>query len=547
MSLMRRLEIDVAAVFGTTGVTIFVIGLAQLLPVVVALWVGAAAWPLLLGALATIAAGAGLLPLRHQAVRKATRRDSLAIVSVSWLAAILAGAVPFLVTGACGPIDAVFESASGLTTTGASIFPDVDRLSTTAATGPSVGPDRLDAPLHLWRALSHWLGGAGIVLVVVVLTPFLGDVESLRRTQRSETSLLTERYRGSTRATMKGLIAVYLGATALNTVLLVVAGMTPWDALLHAFSTIATGGFSNTTASLGAWGAAVQLVTVVFMVVGALNFVVLGRAAEEIRARWTHARREHGRRAALGAAVRGAPGIFGRTVWRSGEARGYLGLLAVASLLVTVLLFLWGSPARYSSSGAQGLWNAFVDATFNVVSISSTTGFGSQDYTGWPPACQVVLLSLMFVGGCSGSTAGGIKLRRVMIVGKYAHREARRFAHPRAVFPIRLGDAVVSEEQVREALGFVATYLGLAVVGGLILALSGSDMVTSGSASVAALGSVGPGFGEVGPAGNFQALTGPAKLTLCLVMLLGRLEIYPLVTTLLPSFWVRRGGHAPVG
>lgn len=547
MSFMRRLEIDVAAVLGTTGVTVLVMGLAQLLPVGVALWVGAAPLPFLLGALATIAAGAGLVPLRRQAVRKATRRDSLAIVSVSWLAAIAAGAVPFIVSGACGPIDALFESASGLTTTGASIFPDVDRLSTSAATGASLGPDPLDAPLHLWRALSHWLGGAGIVLVVVLLTPFLGDVESLRRTQRSETSLLTERYRGSTRATMKGLIAVYLGATTLNAVLLVAAGMTPWNALLHAFATISTGGFSNHTASLGAWGAAVQLVTVVFMIIGALNFVVLGRAAEELRVRWRSSRRERGRRVALGTTLRAAPGVLVRVVWRSGEARGYVGMLAVTSLLVTGLLFVWGAPARYGGMGLSGLWSAFVDGTFNVVAISSTTGFVTQDYSLWPPACQVILLTLMLIGGCTGSTAGGIKLRRVMIVVKYAHREARRFAHPRAVFPLKLGDAVVPEEQVREALGFVTSYIGLVLVGALIVALSGEDVVTSGGASTAALGSIGPGFGEVGPAGNFQGLTGPIKLVLALLMLVGRLEIYPLVTTLLPSFWVRRGGHAPVG
>lgn len=547
MSLMRRLEIDVAAVLGTTGVTILVMGLAQLLPVLVALWVGAPAIPLLLGALATIAAGGGLLPMRRQATRKATRRDSLAIVSVSWLAAIGAGAVPFVVAGACGLVDALFESASGLTTTGASIFVDVERLTTFAPVTAALEPDPNDAPLHLWRALTHWLGGAGIVLVVLVLTPFLNDVEALRRTQRSEASLLTERYRGSTRATTNGLLTVYVGATLLQAVLLVLAGLSLWDALIHSFSTIATGGFSNRTASLGAWGPTVQLITVTFMVIGALNFAVLGRAAEEVRVTWRRGRHALGPLRGTGVALRLGPWIFLRTVWRSGEARGYIGLLAVSTLLVAGMLMGWGSPARYAEQGLMGAWRAFVDGAFNVVSVSSTTGFVTEDYLRWPAGCQIVFLVLMMIGGCAGSTAGGVKLRRIMIVAKYAYRETRRFALPRAVIPIKLGDAVVSDEQVREALGFTTTYVLVLVVAALLLSLTGEDVMTSGSAAVSALGSVGPGFAEVGPMGNYQGLNHAAKLIVMLTMLVGRLEIFPLVTTLMPSFWFRRGGHAPVG
>jgi trk system potassium uptake protein len=258
--MWRRLEIDMAAVLGTTGITILVMGLAQLLPVGVALGIGVPALPLALGALGTLALGLLLASLRRHA-QKWTRRESLAIVSLSWLAATLAGAVPFVAGGACGWVDAVFETASGLTTTGATIFVDIERLSTVASAQPLTEPLPAVAPLHLWRALLHWLGGAGIVLIVLVLTPFLDDAEALRRTQRQESSLLTERYRGSTRATMKGLLIVYVTATGLNALLLMVAGLSAWDALLHAFATIATGGFSNRTKSLGAWGDAAQLVS----------------------------------------------------------------------------------------------------------------------------------------------------------------------------------------------------------------------------------------------------------------------------------------------
>lgn len=524
-----------AGVLGTTGITLLVIGLAQLLPAAVALTSGTPGLWLLLGALGTIAAGAALVPLRRRA-RKWTRRESLGIVLLSWVGAILASAVPFLVTGAAGPVDALLESASGVTTTGATIFVDVDRLSTTAGgPGPPAG---VVAGLHLWRALTHWLGGAGIVLVVVMLTPFLDDVEALRRTQRSEASLLTERYRGSTKATMRGLLTVYIGATVMHGVALVALGVGAWDALLHALSTLSTGGFSNKTASLGAWGSAAQLVTVAFMLVGALNFALLGRIVEEVRAEVSRRAREGGYLAATTFGLRAAPLLAGRALWRSGEARSYLLLLAASAGAVSLMLAT-SDLARYH--GPTGAWRGFVDATFYVVSLSTTTGFGTVDYTTWPVACQVVLFGLMLIGGCAGSTAGGIKLRRAAIVGKYIHREAVRYAHPRAVLPIRLGGTVVPEEHVREALGYAATYGAVVMSIALAVGLSGADPLTTAGSAVSAIGSVGPGFGEVGPAGSFQGMHGPVKLVLCLAMLLGRLEIYPVLTVLRPSFWVRRG------
>ncbi|MCO5171367.1 MAG: TrkH family potassium uptake protein [Planctomycetes bacterium] len=538
MGLLRRLEVDMPGVLGTTGITLLVIGVAQLAPAAVAFATGAPALRLTLGALAVIGIAGALVPLRRQA-RKWTRRESLAIVLLSWLGAIVAGAVPFWVTGIAGPFDALFEAASGITTTGASIFVDVDRLSTVPL------PDHVAAhpvvpALHLWRALMHWLGGAGIVLVVVIISPFLEDVEALRRTQRAETSLLTERYRGSTKATMRGLLTVYVGATTVFWLVLVALGLGAWDALVHALSTLATGGYSNRSASLGAWGNVVQLVTVAFMVLGALNFALLGRIVEEVRAEVGRAAAAEGRLLAARFALGAAPRIAARSLWRSGEARGYLLLLFVAAAAIALLLALSGD-ARYR--GAAGLWQGVVDAAFNVVSISTTTGFGTVDYVAWPVACQAILLGLMVMGGCAGSTAGGIKVRRALIVLKYAYREVVRFTHPRAVLPIRLGETVVPEEHVREALGFVTTYLAVMLTLGLVVALAGRDPVTTAGAAVSAVGSIGPGFGEVGPAGSFQGFPGWTKLALGLGMLLGRLEILPVLTACVPSFWVRRAAR----
>lgn len=539
MGLVRRLEVDMPGVLGTTGITLLVIGLAQLAPAAVAFATGAPALRLTLGALAVVGVAGALVPLRRQA-RKWTRRESLAIVLLSWVGAIVASAVPFLVTGNLGLADALFESASGITTTGATIYVDIDRLSTVP-----LPPEALAAPvvpaLHLWRALMHWLGGAGIVLVVVILSPFLEDVEALRRTQRAETSLLTERYRGSTKATMRGLLTVYVGATTVFWVVLVALGVGAWDALVHALSTLATGGYSNKSASLGAWGNVVQLVTACFMVLGALNFALLGRILEEVRTEVGRTAAAEGRLFAARFALGAAPRLAARGLWRSGEARGYLALLLAAAAAIALLLATSGDP-RYR--GAGGAWQGAVDAAFYVTSISTTTGFGTVDYTAWPVACQAILLGLMVMGGCAGSTAGGIKVRRALIVLKYGYREVVRFAHPRAVMPIRLGGTVVPEEHVREALGFVTTYLTVVLGLGLIVALAGRDPVSTAGAAVSAVGSVGPGFGEVGPVGSFQAFPGWTKLALGVGMLLGRLEILPVLTACVPSFWVRRGARA---
>lgn len=587
----RRLEVDLLGVLSAAGITLVVIGAAQLAPAIAAALLGGPWLALTLGALGTAAAGLALFPL-GRGPRHWRRRESLAVATLSWVMASLGAGVPFVVTGACGPVDAVFESASGLTTTGATVFADVDamrleprlelqawdwvvqraflsgawyeaapgrglqlgeaarqlglgaevrpvrdpagRLLELLPAGPRESPHA--APLHLWRAITHWLGGAGIVLLVLVLAPWLGHGEALLRSQRAEASFLTERYRGSTRATLKGLLVVYVGATTVLVLALLALGVGAWPAVLHAFSTVSTGGYSPHTASLGAYGIRVQLVVVLFMVLGALNFAVLGRAMDEQLSAWRHAAVRGGRLAALRAVLRGTlPGIL-RAVWRSGETRAYLFLLLGASTLITALLALEGG--RYA--GSAGLGAAGVDATFTAVSISTTTGFCTADYTLWPPACQVTLLLLMFVGGCSGSTAGGIKMRRLLLVLLFLHRELRRLSRPSAVLPIKLSGTVVPEEQVREALGYLAVYV--VIVGGVMLLVSagGTDLVSSGGASVSALGSIGPAFGLCGPAGSFTTFAPLTKLVLAWAMLLGRLEILAPLAVTLPTFWLRR-------
>lgn len=531
--MLPRFEIDLAAVLGTTGLVLLVMAGAQLVPAGVAFFADGPGWPLLLAAGATAVVGGLLARLRGRA-RMLRRRESLAIVVLSWAAATAAGAMPYVATGAAGPLDAAFESLSGLTTTGASIFSDVDGLRTHLD-----GPARDHSPLalHVWRSLTHWIGGAGIVLIVFVLTPFLADTEALRRTQSKEASFLTARYRGSTRATVRSLLIVYVGLTLVQTAIMVLCGVSVLDAVLHSFGTVATGGFSTHTAGLATWGPRVQLVTVVFMVLGALNFAVLGRAFEELRQQHRATRQARGRAIAGAVAAASALPIFARSIWRNVETRAYVGLVLASSIVMMSLLISWG-PQRYV--GGDGYVQAVVDGAFNVAAVSTTTGFSQEDFTTWPWVAQAILFSLMLMGGCSGSTAGGLKVRRVLILLLFAWGEVRRCAHPRAVFPLRLGPEVVGDAQVREALGFVTTYLALLLLIAVALTATGADGITAAGTTASCFASTGPGLGAAGPASNYQVFSPTGKALCMAAMLLGRLEIYPVLLAITPSFWLRR-------
>jgi trk system potassium uptake protein len=330
-----------------------------------------------------------------------------------------------------------------------------------------------------------------------------------------------------------------LGLTLLQTAItiMILCGVSALDALLHAFGTVATGGFSTHTAGLATWGAHVQLVTVVFMVLGALNFAVLGRAFEDLRQLYRTSRDARGKGVAWALALASAVPIFARSIWRNVETRAYVGIVLAASVVMMWILISWGPP-RYV--GAEGTFQAAADGAFNVATVSTTTGFAQEDFATWPWVAQSILFSLMLMGGCSGSTAGGLKVRRVLILLLFAWGEVRRCAHPRAVFPLRLGSEVVGDAQVREALGFVTTYLALLVLIAVALTATGADGVTAAGASASCFASTGPGLGAAGPAANYQVFSPTGKVLCMAAMILGRLEIYPVLLAITPSFWLRR-------
>lgn len=446
-----------------------------------------------LAASAAIAVFLGLVANRAtQRPEDLTIRESYLTVSVAWLSAAVFGALPYWFSGACGPLDAFFESISGFTTTGASIFPD---------------PGSLPRGILFWRGLSQWLGGMGIIVLVVAVLPYLG-VGGMQLFRAEVPGPTPERLQPRIRQTASILWRVYVGLTALQVILYLVGGMSLYDAVTHAFATMPTGGFSPRTASVGAYASPyLQYVTIVFMYLAGVNFSLHYRA------------------------LRGNL----RSLMSDEEWKFYAFLLVVATLIVLA--------ANFEAGTYDSLEEAFRASAFQVVSIGTTTGFATADYVTWPAVTQVVLLFLMFVGGMAGSTGGGMKTMRLWAALKQGVVEMRKHLHPRAVMVTRVGGKVVADHVMLNILSFMLLFVASFIVGALLLTLMGVELVTAAGASAAAIGNIGPGLGAVGPAGNYAAFPGLGKVILSLLMLLGRLEIYTVLVLFHPEFW-RRGRAA---
>jgi trk system potassium uptake protein len=396
------------------------------------------------------------------------------------------GAVPFLSTGTAPTVaGAIFESVSGFTTTGATIFPNIEILPKS---------------ILLWRSISHWIGGMGIIVLGVAVLPLIGMGGS--QLFRAEVpGIATDRLKPRIATTARLLWGVYAFLTALLFVVYLVLGMSWFEAVNHSMSALATGGFSTRTASLGAFSPAIQWVTIVFMLMAGTNFTL---HYVLLTGKWN--------------------------AWfRDAEWRWYAGLALAASVTVFVAL------------GISGAGWTFRDAAFNVVSVLSTTGFATTDFGKWPPFCLVLLLGLMFVGSMGGSTGGGFKIARAVVVVKHAASEVRKVLHPKGVFVTKLGRIPIRSEILLNVLAFLALYVVTHGVGSLLIAASGYDIVTSVSAALAAMSSIGPGLGQVGPAVHYGHMGSMSYLVLSALMLLGRLEFYTLLVLVIPSTWDRWG------
>ncbi len=480
---------NIRSVVKVLGFLMLVTACCLLLPAVVALiyresdWI----WFLVSAGIGAVVGGGTLLVLRDAPDLRV--REGFAVVAFGWLCVGLLGALPFWLSGQIPTFtDAAFESISGFTTTGASILTDIESRSHGTL---------------FWRALSHWLGGMGIVLLAVAILPLLG-VGGMQLYRAEVPGPVAERLTPRIRETAKRLWAVYFLLTVLEIAALMIAGMGPFDAICHSFATMATGGFSNHNSSVGGYAMpAVEWIVILFMFLAGANFSLHYLA---LTGRW-------------------------RVFHRDEEFRFYLSIILVCTaLLAGVLVSIHFYPSWHET---------LRHALFQVTAILTTTGFGTSDYLLWPPVAHALLLVLMTVGGCAGSTAGGIKVMRVFILLRHAKLELKKMLHPRGVFTLWFNNRALSPALQTNVLGFFQLYMMVYIAGVLILTFGGRDIVTSVGATAATLGNIGPGLGLVGPSSSYAFLVDWEKWLLVLFMLIGRLEIFTVLVLFLPGAWRR--------
>ncbi|MGV8081623.1 MAG: TrkH family potassium uptake protein [Syntrophales bacterium] len=470
------------------SILVLVLGLCMVLPVLVSVWYGEACVRSLL--LAAVLTGSLGLAMRAASGRPADRylshRDGVAIVTGGWVLAGLVSTLPYLLTGAIpGFTDAFFESVSGFTTTGSSIFSAVEGLP---------------KGVLLWRSLTQWLGGMGIIVLSIAILPFLG-IGGMQLYKAETPSPVVDKLTPRISDTAKALWKVYVLLTLAEIVLLLFGGMSLFDAVCHTFTTMPTGGFSTRNASIAAYNSLyIEMVVTVFMILAGISFALHYKLLR---------------------------GNF-RSVRNDPEIRVYLLLFGVLTLLVAADLF-----GRTCPSAPEALRYA----SFQVASILTTTGYTTADFEQWPAFSQIVLLLCMFLGSMAGSTGGGIKTLRLLLLVKHAYLEIVRVIHPHAMTIVKLGKIPVSQAVLRSVWGFFILFMGIFVLATLVMSALGVDFMTAVSSVASSLGNVGPGLGAVGPMDNFGGLPAAGKWILIACMLLGRLEIYTVLVFLMPRFW----------
>ncbi len=416
-------------------------------------------------------------------------RSGYIFVVFAWLSAALLGALPFMLSGFVPSLPAaLFESMSGFTTTGATILTDIEAVPRSVL---------------LWRATTHWLGGMGIVVLTVAILPLLGlngRVLMEAEAPGPQVDKITPRIS----QTAGILWLIYLGLTIVLIVLLLFGGMDIIDAITQAFATIATGGFSTRNASIAAWDSVyIDVVITIFMLLGGTNFIIHWRF------------------------LQGKP----RLAFRDSEWRVFLGIFAVSALLVAFNLVHSGTIASP--------WSALRYGSFQVATILTATGFATADYLQWPYFSQAVIFTLMFIGGCTGSTSGGIKVARVFTLFKMGLAEMRYLINPRGIYGIFVNREYMHKKIVYDIAAMVYLYLGTVLISTLVVAWGGFDIMTSLTSTLACMGTIGPGFSLVGPAFNYDFFPAWVKLWLTFVMLIGRLEVYTVLVLFTRVFWKR--------
>jgi len=493
----RRPHFDISTVLGILGSFVFFLGFALLIPMLVAFVYDEQVWHtfLLSASIAFVVGGALYYSFRPRTELRV--REGFLVVSLTWLFLSLVGALPFVISGILPSYtDAVFETMSGLTTTGATIFG-----GTTGSGFANPGIETLPMSMLFWRSLAHWLGGMGIIVLSLAILPLLG-VGGMQLFQAESPGPTTDKLTPRVQETAKLLWGVYVAFTAVEFLLLWAHPSMDWfDAINHAFATLATGGFSTKSASIAAFDSVyVDTVITLFMFLAGINFAMHFRL------------------------LRGDTESF----FNNRETRFYSLITAIAIVAISGSLWIFD---EYS------IGKALQYGAFQAVSIITTTGFGTDDYELWYSFGGFFLFLLFFTGGCAGSTGGGPKMVRWMIIIRNSFREIKQIVHPKAILPIRIGDKTVDPNIQRTVLSFFVLYLIVFGFGALVMATMGYGMESAIGASIACLGNIGPGWGEFGPTDNYAQIPIFGKWILIIMMMIGRLEIFTVLLIFTPAFW----------
>ncbi|RGY95866.1 TrkH family potassium uptake protein [Clostridium sp. AM58-1XD] len=411
-------------------------------------------------------------------------REGYVTVALCWIVMSIMGGLPFLFSQAIvNPIDALFETVSGFTTTGASILKDVEALPKCVL---------------FWRSFTHWIGGMGVLVFLLSVLPAVGGYH-MNLMKAESPGPAVSRLVPKVQSTAKILYGIYIAMTILQILLLLAGRMPLFDAVTTTFGTAGTGGFGIKNDSMAGYSTYIQVVVTIFMILFGINFnvyfLILARKFSQ--------------------------------AWKAEEVRWYLGIIAAAILVIT-----WNIHSLYGNAAA-----ALQQASFQVASIITTTGFATADFNMWPQASRTILVMLMFVGACAGSTGGGIKVSRFVILLKTVNKELHQFLHPKSVKKIKMDDKIVEHEVVRSTNVFMVTYTMIFAFSILFLAMDEHDLITNFTAVAATFNNIGPGLELVGPSSNFSVFSNPAKLVLIFDMLAGRLEIFPLLLLFLKDTW----------
>ena len=413
-------------------------------------------------------------------------KEGFAIVTLGWFFFSIFGSLPFLISGYIPSFtNAFFETMSGFTTTGASILTDIEALP---------------HGILFWRSLTHWIGGMGIIVLSIAILPFLG-IGGMQLFKAEVPGPVADKLTPRITETAKILWGVYVLFSAVETGLLMLGGMNLFEALCHTFGTMATGGYSTKNASIGAYHSTyIDFVIIIFMIIAGTNFSIHYRFLK---------------------------GDF-KSYFKNQEFLVFIVIIGLATFLIGIDTFL----NHYHSIG-----KTLQKTLFQVVSILTTTGYGTADYEQWASSSQIILFLMMFIGGCAGSTGGGMKVVRVFVLMKFVFSEIVRLIHPHAVVSVRFGNKVIPREVLTNVMGFFILFVFLFTIGVIVMSAIGLDMVTAFGSVAATLGNIGPGLGGVGPTDNYADIPAIGKWILSFFMLAGRLEIFTVIILFSPSFW----------